>query len=245
MVDVPLQPSSTRHSTVASSSRWRIARVRSSWGTRAVGDTPPSSGAPNKQSRLTFSLEPRASLGRPPAGGACPRCRPWGHVPRRRPPTTCGAARPGARGQPRGLGHVFPPERYPFPDDDVLARWALVLDEPGVTVLVRDREAGGLDLFAAYDDRSLRHLAVHPTTGARPGHAAVDATVRGPPPAARPSRSCGAWRRTTGRAGSTSTSAGGPPPTGSTRPGLRTRPRCATPGPCPPPRADAGPCPTP
>lgn len=62
-----------------------------------------------------------------------------------------------------GLGHVFPPERFPFPDDDVLARWALVLDEPGVDVLVRDTADGsGLDLYAAYDDRSLRHLAVHP-----------------------------------------------------------------------------------
>ncbi len=63
------------------------------------------------------------------------------------------------------LGHVFPPDRYPFPDDAVLARWALVLDEPGVAVLVVDgagrREA--LVAYAAHDDRSLRHLAVHPT----------------------------------------------------------------------------------
>jgi RimJ/RimL family protein N-acetyltransferase len=62
-----------------------------------------------------------------------------------------------------GLAHVFPPEQYPFPEDDVLARWALVLDEPGVDVLVRDAgDRPGLDVFAAYDDRSLRHLAVHP-----------------------------------------------------------------------------------
>jgi RimJ/RimL family protein N-acetyltransferase len=64
-----------------------------------------------------------------------------------------------------GLAHVFPPEQYPFPDDDVLARWALVLEEPGVRVLVRDADDGSggrLDLLAAYDDRSLRHLAVHP-----------------------------------------------------------------------------------
>jgi RimJ/RimL family protein N-acetyltransferase len=62
------------------------------------------------------------------------------------------------------LGHVFPPERYPFPDDDVLARWALVLAEPGTRVLVRDSEdgIGRIDLFAAYDERSLRHLAVRP-----------------------------------------------------------------------------------
>ncbi len=61
-----------------------------------------------------------------------------------------------------GLGHVFPPERFPFPDDDVLARWALVLVEPGVDVLVRDGAGGQVDVLAAYDDRSLRHLAVHP-----------------------------------------------------------------------------------
>jgi GNAT superfamily N-acetyltransferase len=61
------------------------------------------------------------------------------------------------------LAHVFPPQLYPFPDDDVLARWALVLAEPGVRVTVRDAADGhGLEAVAAYDDRSLRHLAVHP-----------------------------------------------------------------------------------
>jgi GNAT superfamily N-acetyltransferase len=60
-----------------------------------------------------------------------------------------------------GLGHVFPPERYPFPDDAVLARWALVLDEPGVDVLVLDGERG-LTAYVAYDETTLRHLAVHP-----------------------------------------------------------------------------------
>lgn len=60
------------------------------------------------------------------------------------------------------LGHVFPPDRFPFPDDDVLARWRIVLDDPTVDVLVQDGEDGRLDLFAAYDDVSLRHLAVRP-----------------------------------------------------------------------------------
>ena len=59
------------------------------------------------------------------------------------------------------LAHVFPPERYPFPDDDVLARWALVLDEPGVVVRVAEDDAG-LVAVAAYDDATLRHLAVRP-----------------------------------------------------------------------------------
>jgi GNAT superfamily N-acetyltransferase len=59
------------------------------------------------------------------------------------------------------LGHVFPPDRFPFPDDDVLARWALVLDEPGVVVRVAEAD-GSLVAVAAYDDSTLRHLAVRP-----------------------------------------------------------------------------------
>lgn len=62
-----------------------------------------------------------------------------------------------------GLAHVFPAERFPFPADAVLARWALVLDEPGVRVLVRDAEdRRGLTVLAAHDEGSLRHLAVRP-----------------------------------------------------------------------------------
>jgi RimJ/RimL family protein N-acetyltransferase len=78
------------------------------------------------------------------------------------------------------LGHVFPPERYPFPDDDVLARWALVLDEPGVDVLVLDdpHDPGALLAYAAYDDTTLRHLAVHPEHwGSGLATAAITATL--------------------------------------------------------------------
>ena len=63
------------------------------------------------------------------------------------------------------LAHVFPAERYPFPADDVLARWRLVLDEPSAEVLVADDpddDADGLVAYAAYDDDTLRHLAVRP-----------------------------------------------------------------------------------
>ena len=63
------------------------------------------------------------------------------------------------------LGHVFPPERYPFPDDAVLSRWSLVLDDPGCEVLVADDPdpaRARLIAFAAYDDSCLRHLAVRP-----------------------------------------------------------------------------------
>lgn len=62
------------------------------------------------------------------------------------------------------LAHVFAPERHPFPFDAVLARWRLVLDDPAAVVLVRDADGRrpGLDLYLAYDDETIRHLAVHP-----------------------------------------------------------------------------------
>jgi RimJ/RimL family protein N-acetyltransferase len=61
------------------------------------------------------------------------------------------------------LGHVFPADRYPFPYDDVLARWRLVLDDPTCVVLVVDDERrAGLVAYLAYDDTTVRHLAVHP-----------------------------------------------------------------------------------
>lgn len=60
-----------------------------------------------------------------------------------------------------GLHEIFAPERFPFPDDDVLTRWVLVLAEPGARVEVVEG-AEGLLAVSAYDARTLRHLAVHP-----------------------------------------------------------------------------------
>jgi RimJ/RimL family protein N-acetyltransferase len=59
-----------------------------------------------------------------------------------------------------GLAHVFGPD-VPFPDDDVLARWRLVLDEPGVTVAI-DEQAGQPIGYAAYGDGWLRHFGYAP-----------------------------------------------------------------------------------
>ena len=58
-----------------------------------------------------------------------------------------------------GLAHVF--GDLPYPDDDVLARWALLLDDPGVAVEVVEDERG-LVALAAHDGTTLRHLAVRP-----------------------------------------------------------------------------------
>jgi RimJ/RimL family protein N-acetyltransferase len=59
-----------------------------------------------------------------------------------------------------GLAHVFGPD-IPFPEDDVLARWRLVLDEAGVTTVV-DEEAGQPIGYAAYGDGWLRHFGYLP-----------------------------------------------------------------------------------
>ncbi len=58
-----------------------------------------------------------------------------------------------------GLSHVF--GDLPYPEDDVLARWVLVLDDPEVTVEVVEDD-DGLVAFTAYDAGSLRHLGVRP-----------------------------------------------------------------------------------
>ena len=58
-----------------------------------------------------------------------------------------------------GLAHVF--GDLPDPDDDVLARWVLLLDDSEVVVEVVEDDAG-LVALAAHDGSSLRHLAVRP-----------------------------------------------------------------------------------
>ena len=58
-----------------------------------------------------------------------------------------------------GLAHVF--GDLPYPDDDVLARWALLLDDPEVVVEVVEDEQG-LVALTAHDGSTLRHQAVRP-----------------------------------------------------------------------------------
>lgn len=80
-----------------------------------------------------------------------------------------------------GLAHVFPADEFPFPFEDVLARWRLVLDDPTTAVLVLDAPGcTGLAAFVAYDDRTLRHLAVRPAHwGEGIARTAVDLALRG------------------------------------------------------------------
>jgi ribosomal protein S18 acetylase RimI-like enzyme len=57
------------------------------------------------------------------------------------------------------LAHVF--GDHPYPSDDVLARWSVVLADTDVRVLAV-WEQGELAGYAAVDPGSLRHLAVAP-----------------------------------------------------------------------------------
>lgn len=61
----------------------------------------------------------------------------------------------------RALGHIFPPEMYPYPDAEVLERWRQTLGDPSVTVLVTEDEHG-LTSLIAFDEVLVRHLAVRP-----------------------------------------------------------------------------------
>jgi len=73
------------------------------------------------------------------------------------------------------LAHVFPADRFPYPDGDVLARWHLVLADPTARVEVVDGDSGLRCLVAHDASGSLRHLAVAPASWGRGlGRAAVD-----------------------------------------------------------------------
>ncbi|MFN8194949.1 MAG: GNAT family N-acetyltransferase [Nocardioidaceae bacterium] len=65
------------------------------------------------------------------------------------------------------LGHVFPPERFPYPSSDVLARWHLVLADPGCVTLVDGGDPGPEWLVAWDDHATVRHLAVAPEAWGR------------------------------------------------------------------------------
>lgn len=64
------------------------------------------------------------------------------------------------------LAHVFPPDEFAYPADDVRRRWIEVLADPTITVAVAEGPDGRLDAFVAFDAGRgagfVRHLAVHP-----------------------------------------------------------------------------------
>ena len=59
------------------------------------------------------------------------------------------------------LGHVFPPDEYPYPTGEVRERWQGLLRDASVLVGVCE-DAVGLTAVVAFDTELLRHLAVRP-----------------------------------------------------------------------------------
>ena len=57
------------------------------------------------------------------------------------------------------LAHVFP--GVPYPEAEVRARWAALLEDPRIRVEVTG-PAERLDVYLAWDDERLRHLGVRP-----------------------------------------------------------------------------------
>jgi GNAT superfamily N-acetyltransferase len=60
-----------------------------------------------------------------------------------------------------GLGHVFPFEKFPFPDEEVLAKYRLWFEDPDFKAVALGHGTR-LIAHAAYDREQLRQLSVHP-----------------------------------------------------------------------------------
>ena len=125
-----------------------------------------------------------------------PRVEPWrpgrgpGVGPRRRTPSRCATS--SAIASRTGLAHVF--GELPYPDDDVLARWALLLDDPEVS----SRSSRTSEGWSSSPPTTAPRCATWPsapTTGA-PGWGARGSS--GPRPPGRDG--CGCWRPTDGPA---------------------------------------------
>jgi len=64
------------------------------------------------------------------------------------------------------FAHIYPPERFPFPDPDVLALWEEALRDPAVDVYVADVDGESVGSVSV-DDEWLRTLYVLPSHWSR------------------------------------------------------------------------------
>ena len=62
------------------------------------------------------------------------------------------------------LGHIFPPEDYPYPTEEIARRWRRLLRNPRVQVRVLDVFDAPVG-YLAYDEERVRHLGVVPHQG--------------------------------------------------------------------------------
>jgi len=59
------------------------------------------------------------------------------------------------------LAHIFPPEDYPYPVEEITRRWHRLLQNPGVRVRLLDAFDAPV-AYVAYDNERVRHLGVLP-----------------------------------------------------------------------------------
>jgi ribosomal protein S18 acetylase RimI-like enzyme len=59
------------------------------------------------------------------------------------------------------LGHIFPPEEYPYPVTEITRRWRRLLRDPRIRVHVLERDTEPVG-FVAFDATRIRHLGVLP-----------------------------------------------------------------------------------
>jgi RimJ/RimL family protein N-acetyltransferase len=66
-------------------------------------------------------------------------------------------------GSVHALNHIFPQEEYPFPEAQILARWAAEIGDPAVDVYVIEQPAGVIAGFVALRGSELLHFgtAIH------------------------------------------------------------------------------------
>jgi ribosomal protein S18 acetylase RimI-like enzyme len=64
------------------------------------------------------------------------------------------------------LEHIFPPEDYPYPSDEIARRWRRLLRHPRVQVRVLDVDDAPVG-YLAYDEERVRHLGIVPQQSGR------------------------------------------------------------------------------
>jgi len=64
------------------------------------------------------------------------------------------------------LEHIFPPEDYPYPSEEIARRWRRLLRHPRVQVRVLDVDDAPVG-YLAYDDERVRHLGIVPQQSGR------------------------------------------------------------------------------
>jgi RimJ/RimL family protein N-acetyltransferase len=67
-------------------------------------------------------------------------------------------------GAVRGLSHIFPQDRFPFPRTAIVQRWSDELADPATAVYVSTDEAGAITGFAATRGSELLHFGTSPST---------------------------------------------------------------------------------